>query len=230
MAGLSLGLKKKLKITACTVDDGKMTPGTDTYEVMINPANLSLTHAVCYNQTASPGAIGSDSKFCKNPPDKVNFEIVIDGTGVVNLPIPGIGSDDVKTQIKALKAIAFDYDGDNHEPNVVQLLWGSFIFYGRLDSLAIDYTLFKPCGDPLRAKVKLAFFGFLSKEEAAKKKDDQSPDMTHFIEVKGSDTLPALCRKIYGDGAYYLDVARINNLVNFRHIRPGTRLRFPPLR
>ena len=230
MAGLSLGLKKKLKLIAVSVEDGKIGADGNSFEVMINPATLSCTAGICYSDDNTQGGIGSEQKFTKVQPDKLNFEIVVDGTGVVNLPISGIGSDDVKTQIKSLKAITFNYVGDNHEPNVVKILWGTNIFYGRLDSMGLEYTLFKPGGDPLRAKVKLSFTEFLSKEEAAKKKDDQSPDMTHFIEVKGSDTLPALCRKIYGDGAYYLDVARINNLVNFRHIRPGTRLRFPPLR
>ena len=223
-------LKKKLKIIACTVSNGKVSDGGDSFEVMLNPGSVKVNHAICYNTSKEAGNIGGEAKFSKQSPDKVNFDLVIDGTGVVGLPVPGLGYDNVKTQIKKLKAIVFKYDGDHHEPNVVKLLWGSFIFYGRLESLSVDYTLFKPGGDPLRAKVSLAFVSFMSKEEEVKKKEMSSPDMTHWIEVKASDTLPALCRRIYGDACWYPEVARANGLVNFRHIPAGTRLIFPPLR
>ncbi|MCG8472820.1 MAG: hypothetical protein MI742_13340 [Desulfobacterales bacterium] len=231
MVGMSLGFKKKMKITSCNVSaSGSVSEGSSSFEVMINPASVNVTHGICYSGDASSGSIGSEQKFSKRPPDKVKFDIIIDGTGVVNLPVPGLGSDDVKTQIQNLKKVIYDYQGAKHETPVVKLLWGSFIFFGRLESLSVDYTLFKPGGDPLRAKVNLNFSGFMSNEEEAKRKNNQSPDMTHIIEVKASDTLPALCEKVYGDSGWYLEVARINHLVNFRQIPSGTRLRFPPLR
>jgi nucleoid-associated protein YgaU len=53
--------------------------------------------------------------------------------------------------------------------------------------------------------------------------------MTHVRLVKEGDTLPALTREIYGDYRYYLEVARVNQLDDFRSLEPGTRLFFPPL-
>jgi nucleoid-associated protein YgaU len=41
--------------------------------------------------------------------------------------------------------------------------------------------------------------------------------------------LPLLCNRIYNDPSYYREVARINNLSNFRNLEPGLILRFPPL-
>ena len=43
------------------------------------------------------------------------------------------------------------------------------------------------------------------------------------------DTLPLLCDRIYSDPSYYPDVARFNNLSDFRRLQPGQRLHFPPL-
>ena len=51
----------------------------------------------------------------------------------------------------------------------------------------------------------------------------------HLIEVKAGDTLPLLCYQIYQDCTYYIDVAKINNLTNFRDLKPGIKLQFPPL-
>jgi len=224
------GLKKKMKLTAVAVDKGKLGAEGDSFEVMINPAGFLRTQGICFSEDKAQGSIGSEQKFTRVSPDKLSFDIVMDGTGVVAVSGSGGEPDDVKTQVKNLRAVVSRYEGSQHDVNVVKVLWGTTLFYGRLDSLVIEYTLFKPDGDPLRAKVKLSFTEFLSKEEEVKKKANESPDMTHLIEVMAFDTLPALCRKIYGDDAYYVDVARINNLVNFRRIPPGTHLRFPPLR
>ena len=193
---------------------------------MLNPSSYSHSYSIGYNQKEALGQLGSDAKFSGIKPEKVSFDMVIDGTGVVAL----IGVDDVKTQIGNLTDIVYKYDGSNHEPNHVRLLWGSLIFFGRLESMSVEYTLFKPSGEPLRAKVKLSFSGFMSKEEEALRANRSSPDLSHLIEVKAGDTLPLLCYRVYKDCSYYLEVARINNITNFRDLIPGSKLHFPPLR
>lgn len=244
MAGFSTGLKELLTITACTLaDSGNLSPqAAKKFEVMINPSGFSHSHSISYSESTKDsssgttkktkplGQVSTESKFSTYGAEKVSFDLVIDGTGVVNLPIPGIGSPPVKDQIKQLKEIAYDYQGTEHEPNIVQLLWGPFTFYGRLESMSLDYTLFKPSGEPLRAKVKLSFIKYMSKTEQAKRSNKTSPDLTHIVEVKAGETLPLLCYRIYKNPSYYADVAKVNNLVNFRYIQPGTKLHFPPLK
>jgi hypothetical protein len=232
MAGVSTGLKKKLKISACSVDDsGNVTvDGGRAFEVMLNPSSYSHTYSIGYNKKEALGQSGSDTKFSGIKPEKVSFDIVIDGTGVVNQSPSGKGSPEVKDQVKQLSDIVYKYDGSNHEPNHVRLLWGSLIFFGRLESMTVDYTLFKPSGEPLRAKIKLAFSGFMSKEEEALRANRSSPDLSHLIEVKAGDTLPMLCYRVYKDCSYYLEVAKVNDITNFRDIKPGSKLHFPPLR
>lgn len=195
---------------------------------MLNPSGYSHSYSIGYNKKEGIGQLGSDSKFSGIKPEKVNFDIVIDGTGVVELP--SSSSSDVKSQVKELTDIVYKYDGDNHEPNHVRVLWGSLIFFGRLESMSVEYTLFKPSGEPLRAKIKLGFSGFMSKEEEALRANRSSPDLSHLIEVKAGDTLPLLCYRIYKDSSYYLEVAKVNNITNFRDIKPGSKLHFPPLR
>lgn len=232
MAELGTGLKKKLKISPCTVDaDGNVKVSTGTaFEVMLNPSSYSHAYSISYNDKEALGQTGSDTKFSGVKPEQVNFDIVIDGTGVVNQSTSGSSSADVKTQIKQLSDIIYKYDGDKHEPNHVRLLWGSLIFFGRLESMSVEYTLFKPSGEPLRARIKLAFKGFMSKEEEALRAKRSSPDLSHLIEVKAGDTLPMLCYRVYKDCSYYLEIAKVNNITNFRDIKPGINLHFPPLR
>ena len=113
-------------------------------------------------------------------------------------------------------------------PDIV--LWGSQIFVGRLTSMKVDATLFKASGEPLRAKLDLEFKSYVSSEEEALRANRSSPDMSHLVEVRAGDTLPLLCYRIYRDSSYYLEVARYNNLTDFRDLEPGRKLHFPPLR
>lgn len=232
MAMLSAGSKIQFKISPCTVDvSGKMTVDTGTvFESMLNPSSYSHARSIAYNKKKVLGQMGSDTKFCGIEPEKVNFDFLIDGTGVVKQLNAGNEPLDVKTQVKQLTDVVYTYDGNNHEPNHVRILWGRLIFFGRLESMSLEYTLFKPNGVPLRAKVKLAFAGFMSKEEEALRANKSSPDLSHLIEVRAGDTLPMLCYRVYKDSSYYLEIAEINNLSNFRELKPGSKLHFPPLR
>jgi nucleoid-associated protein YgaU len=106
---------------------------------------------------------------------------------------------------------------------------GQSDFLRRAEGMKFDYTLFKPNGEPLRAKITLNFVEYISPGEMGKRKQPSSPDLTHLITVKAGDTLPLLCDRIYRDSGYYMEVARINGLSSFRNLTPGTTLKFPPL-
>ena len=122
------------------------------------------------------------------------------------------------------------YKGSEHQPPVIEVCWGSHLLeQARMKSLDIDYTLFKPNGDPLRAKLNISFIAYKSTTEILKEASLESPDLTHLVVVKAGDTLPMLCYRIYKDCSYYLAVARLNQLTNFRSLTPGQVLRFPPL-
>jgi hypothetical protein len=221
---------EKLSITPCTSSG---SAAGSAFTVLMNPTAFDHEHSIRYQSAASLGTSSPEQKFNAYRPERVSFEIDIDGTGVANAEVNG-GSgappDDAKVQVDKLKAVVYTFDGNKHEPNYVKLSWGNFSFLGRLDKLAVNYNLFKPTGQPLRAKVKMSFVGTTSPSDEAASANKSSPDLSHLIEVKSGDTLPLLCYRIYKDSSYYLEVARINGLVNFRSLTPGAWLKFPPLR
>ncbi|OGB25274.1 MAG: peptidoglycan-binding protein [Burkholderiales bacterium RIFCSPLOWO2_02_FULL_57_36] len=228
MAGFSTGLKEKLKISPCQVDAGKITVDTSLpyFEALINPSGYKHQFSISYNKKKTLGQAGAEPKFNAICPEKLTLpELVLDGTGVVAL----LGMEDVTTLVERLMSVIYAYQGEKHEPNYVRFLWGSLIFFGRVESIAIDYTLFKPSGEPLRAKVQLGVVGWMSTEEITLRSNRSSPDLSHIVEVKAGDSLPLLCNRIYKNSSYYLEVARVNNLTNFRDLKPGLKLRFPPL-
>ena len=229
MAAAESGGQEKLTITQVTVQtDGSYSADGQEFSVMLNPSSYKHSRTIKYDRAEIIGQRGYEMKFAQYEGETINFTVLIDGTGAVPAPSGG-APQDVKTQLAALRAVVYDYDGQKHEPNVVQLLWGSLLFLARLTSLSVDYTLFKPSGEPLRAKVTLDFTSFMSKEEESLTTNRSSSDLSHSVEVKDGDTLPLLCYRIYKDSSRYQEVARFNNMSAFRKLEPGTRISFPPL-
>ena len=206
------------------------TDGSGKFEAMLNPGSLSHGHSISYSdkgckKDSAQGSTSPKNKFEAYGSETLDFELMLDGTGAV--PTPSGGT--VSAQIISLKSLVYDYSGTIHEPKIVDIIWGTLDFQGRLSTLKLDYSLLKPDGEPLRAKITLGFSGFMTIAEQAAEAKNSSPDLTHIIEFKAGDTLPLLCHKIYKDSSYHVEVAEHNQLDNFRHITPGTRLYFPPL-
>ena len=223
------GEKTKLLMTRFKVSaDGTITlePGV-RFEAMINPADFKHTAGISYDKQKTLGEAAATPKFSAMNEEKVSFALVLDSTGVG--PGSGRNPTPVKDHLASLSKVVYNYVGTQHEPPHVRLLWGSLIFFGRLESMSTQYTLFKPSGEPLRAKVDLSFVGAMSKKESELVSNRSSPDLTHSVVVRQGDTLPLLCHRIYGDAGYYIDVAAFNKLPDFRLLSPGTQLHFPPL-
>jgi hypothetical protein len=76
---------KKLSISPCKIDDnGKVTVEENKkFEVMLNPASFKQNQSITYNKQKTLGQGGSDQNFSAVNPKKLDFSIIIDGTGVV---------------------------------------------------------------------------------------------------------------------------------------------------
>jgi hypothetical protein len=198
-----------------------------TFEVLINPETYTQSYKIEFTgkENQGHGTSGQQLKYKCTEPEEISFDFLFDNTGIIdNKPKDSIAGD-----IKKFKHLLTGYKGDSHEPRHFKLVWGSFIFKGRVTELAITYKLFKPDGTPIRAIAKVTFKSSIEEKKRAAQEDNQSSDLTHRRQVKAGDTLPQMCHRIYGDPKYYLDVARANGLHDFRSLRPGTNLVFPPL-
>ncbi|MEO8037112.1 MAG: tail protein X [Acidobacteriota bacterium] len=200
------------------------------YSVQINPDEYSHNYTIKYNDTSAPGAPGISPGFNRMGQEKVTFTIWFDGTGIVpETPRSQRGSS-IHEQIDAFKSMAFRVQGETHSPNYLIINWGTLNFRGRLVSMEITYTMFRPSGEPIRAKCTVSFSSYTSQQELAKEAKKASPDVSHLVSVKAGDTLPLLCYRVYGTSVHYAAVARANGLAGFRNLPPGTELVFPPLR
>lgn len=212
---------------ASKMESGGKNEADITYTALINPESFTQDYKIQFaEEDQAPGASGKQQKYKNHDPEELAFEFLFDNTGIID----GNPVESVAQQIKDFKKMLITFNGDAHEPRHVKLIWGdSLIFKGRATDLNITYKLFTPDGKPIRATAKVKFKGSIEDRKRTAQENKQSPDLTHFRRVKAGDTLPLMCHRIYGDESYYLQVAEVNGLSDFRQLPPGMELLFPPI-
>jgi hypothetical protein len=217
-----MGELTKMKIVAFKDPDFSSKLGE--YDVLVNPENYKQKNEQQYSTTDTTNGSSAQTAKYKGGGSGL-FEIVLffDGTGVIT-------KDKVADQVKKVKDLIYKYNGDIHEPNYLRVYWGTqSLFQGRLKSWNVNYTMLDMDGSPLRAEATAILIASVSAKKKALEEKKNSSDLTHVRTVLDGDNLPLMCYRIYGDSSYYIKVAQHNNITNFRAIKPGDVITFPPV-
>jgi hypothetical protein len=217
-----MGELTKMKIVAYKDPDFSSQLGE--YDVLVNPENYKQKNEQQY--TTNDTTIGSSvqtSKYKGGGSGLFDLVLFFDGTGIIS-------KSKVDDQIKEVKDLIYKFNGDIHEPNYLRVYWGTqSLFQGRLKSWNVNYTMLDMDGSPLRAEVSVVLVASVSAKKKALEEKKNSSDLTHIRTVLDGDNLPLMCYRIYGDSSYYIKVAQHNELTNFRAIKPGDIIIFPPV-
>ncbi len=200
------------------------------FSVPVNPENMTRTLKIEQDQTQSRGSSGRGNGFDEMKAEDLKFDFILDGTKTIE----GYGQDlvakEVSEQIELFLKTTYTMNGKTHRPNYLKIIWGSdFTFDCTLTSLNVIYTLFKPDGLPLRAKLSASFAGHTEPVARILQEDKNSPDLTHVRTVSDADKIFNKANEIYASPKFYMQVAQVNKLVNFRSLKNVSRLIFPPL-
>jgi hypothetical protein len=208
-------------------ENGGVNDADDMFEALINPESYTLQYKLKFSGgTQGQGTSGAQLKYEYTEPEEITFEFLFDNTGIID----GQPRANIAEDLKKFKDVLIAYKGDSHEPRHFKLVWGeNSIFKGRVTEVSINHKLFKPDGTPIRASATVKFRSSIEEQKRAAQENRSSPDLTHVRKIKFGDTLPLMCYRIYGDPKYYLQVAEANGLDNFRRLKPGTDIFFPPL-
>ena len=230
-----LGELRKMTLTGYK-DNALQQPTGNVYTAVVNPETYTLNDEIQSNQEQPAGTSANQPAFTRIAPRKLDFEFLFDSTGAlqgnglgVALPLSVGSQQDVWEQVEQFKKTVFTFDGDTHQPPFVALEWGKFRFRCKAEKVSVTYKLFKPDGTPIRAVAKVSFVEVVPDQLRVARENAHSPDLTHVRTVMAGDNLPLLCFRLYGDATLYREVARVNKLVNFRSLRVGQQLFFPPI-
>jgi hypothetical protein len=203
----------------------------DKFVAPINPEKYSMTYSKAALDSKPKTTATTEEIPVNELLDKrtLNLSFFLDSTGVLkdndNKPI----TKSVDKTIAEFNKVCTDVNGKIHTNNYLAVKWGELDFLCKMDSLKIDYRLFSPDGKPVRALLDCSFKEHIDPEVSARRANKSSPDMSHLRTIRAGDNLPSMCNEIYGDPKYYLQVAEINNILNFRDLKPGTEVLFPSI-
>lgn len=212
---------------------------SSSMEVRINPSTIKQSFKINYEETTATGTENGEKKFLSSGKTSTELELLFDATGIFDKGY----LQSVKKNLNAFNPIKNDnrsvYEdvkkfidnfckikNETHEPNTILISWGDFQIRVKVEGFTVEYTLFNPNGKPIRAVVKL---DLINDEPKTSSSDLKSPDLTHVRVIKAGDNLQLLTNEIYGDSKFYLEVAKVNKLVNFRNLTIGQKIFFPPL-
>jgi hypothetical protein len=215
----------KLIFIACTDANCANEKGqNDTYSVMFNPNTIALKLAIDRTINQAQGQTAAQMPFNTIKPQDYVFEFVVDGTGANGQP-----RKEVPQEIEKFLQVVYNYQGSEHQPNYIKILYGAVLLKCVLKTVDITYNLFNPNGKPLRAKVNASFISCVDQEMQEMINSPTSPDITHMRKMKRSDKLVGLSNMMYKKNTLYVEVARANGFDNFRNLPEGTEIYFPPI-
>lgn len=238
-------LEGLVKLLINTFDDEFVT-GSKSFVVMYNPSGYFQEYKNQYEKIKTTGNKES-LKFKHISASSITVELLFDATGasttsassdstskakgskIIKLSDEVIKQKNTHDAIKKLLDELNNIKGEKHKPKFAQLIWGSLDFKGVLESAKVTHALFGSDGKPIRSKVDCTFRTHQSLKEQAAEAKKNSPDLTRFKQVKAEDNLTLISHDTYDDPKYYLELARVNRLNNFRALRNGSRLRLPPI-
>ncbi len=217
------GELKKMRIEAFR-DPQLSGTAVKTFEVMFNPSTYSEKYDVEYEPRQGQGDTASPQVFKGIKPQEYSFEFLFDGTGTAAEKV------DVHQTVDEFLTVTARHDGEIHRPLYLKLSWGTLLVSCILKSAEVTYNLFRPDGQPLRAKVKATFAEQKDDEKRVAEDRESSPDLTHVHRVAAGEHLSLLAHRFYGDASRYFQVARFNGLKNYRRLEVGQSLAFPPIK
>ena len=198
-------------------------PNGSPFIAMFNPEQWTDKEAFVYNDEQEEGTQEAVQRFNHVKSRELAFEILIDGTGASG------EKKEVTAELQSLRQTV-GFNGNLHRPNKLFIIWGYFIFQGVIETVDITYTLFRPNGTPLRAKVQLKFRQDTDSVTRVLDMDLHSADLTRIRTILDGERLDQLCNAIYESPRFLLEVAKANELTTFRTISPGSDMVFPPIK
>ena len=195
-------------------------PGA-VFTAMFNPTQYSKKYNNRYTQTERANNARGSLKYQSTQSEVFSFDFLIDGTGASGEKV------EVSEKIKEFLYVAYDYSELIKRPYYLKLFWGDEIASCVLDSVDINYTMFRPNGSPLRATIKATFREDPGDDLIKQITDNVSVGLHTIKKIKEGDTLLALTHSVYGDVSRLSDIADTNELDNLRSLPKGSDILFP---
>jgi nucleoid-associated protein YgaU len=210
-----LGEPAKIMITNLETDE-ELT-------VQYNPPDYNLTKGAQIAEITIPGLDSPLLQFIRGTNEKITLKLFFDTTD------DGV---DVREETKPFYNLA-KMNPETHAVPICWITWGEAgkikgdysDFYGIVENISQNFTLFNSDGTPLRAELEITFREYKTLEEQLQ--DLRSYTRTRV--VQRGDTLSGIAAEEYNDPTEWRTLAEKNKITDPRRLTPGTIIEIPPL-
>ena len=186
-----------------------------------NPSEYQLQKSNNFTEIGIPGLESPPIQFVRGAAEKLSLELLADTSDTL---------EDVREKYVNKLRNLMRLNADTHAPPIVAFTWDTQVFKGVLESLTITYVMFSPDGVPLRAKLSVTLKEYRPAAVQFRESPTFSPDFDKTFVVRRGDTLSGIAGQVFRDPSRWREIARANDVVDPRRIRPGDALRIPKLR
>jgi contractile injection system tube protein/LysM domain-containing protein len=206
--------------------------GGDTIECAFNPSSYTVSKTNVWNYKPSTGVDLPDGEFGGGLPRRTNLNLLLD------VSLLGADQSVKDTANKLLKMMeAGGGGGGGSAPPKVTFRWGSVDLPKSVPvSLTIQYILFHPNGEPIRATVDLELAQAEKASTASGSPGNQAQNPTTRAErglrvhrVRDGDSLTSIAYDAYGDPTRWRTIAEANGIDDPMRLRRGRELNIPRL-
>jgi len=207
--------KKIAKATICIKSGSRKN---QEIPVLFNPSEYSIDGANYYPETKSPG-LKPLPQFVSGQAPSLTMELYFD-------TYTDDGGSDVSLKTFEVASLM---ERETHDPPDVEFRWGELAFFGVIEKVSQRFTMFRPDGVPVRAKLTVTIKGKRALSKQLKDPRPNSSDKTKRRTLTADSSIWLMAAGEYGDPRYWRLIAHRNRVDDPGAIRPGTALVVPPL-
>jgi hypothetical protein len=198
---------------------------------LFNPKEYSISKSSSWQKKQNSSSI-PNLQYGGGEPRKLALDLFFDGTDAVDGDVR-----DITEKLFALLEANKKYKAEKKvRPPSVEFHWGrTWTFPAVIESLSVQYSLFRPDGTPIRASAKLSLTQVekaVAKPSAGGAKKGQNPttrgvaDLRSHV-VRDGDSLPSISFASYGDPTLWRAIAEANGVDDPLALRRGRILSVP---
>ena len=194
--------------------------GNEPYlECGFNPPEYDVSRQVNYGELEATASGASSQQFISRSAETLSMDLFFDTSE---------SRSDVTLQTDRLDTL-LTVDETLGAPPFCRFVWGDGIaFTAVLESADKQFTLFRPDGTPVRARVNVTFRQYRPPTTQQKQEKRTPTQNTQRRTVTEGDTLWGIAGQEYGDPTRWKQIASANGIEDPRSLEPGTELTIPP--
>lgn len=194
------------------------------------PHEYTFVKANQWEETPAIGVPFNTPKYKSTTPYKLTMELLFDTNEAEGDPDVRNVTDILWKMMRVTEKKKND-NTQKSEPPWVEFRWGkSWTFKAVITQMTQQFTLFKPDGTPVRAKVKMDFLQAVDDNAQLRQNPTSGGVQGHRVHVvKDGETIDSIAFEEYGDSNAWRHLATTNELDDPTRLQAGQRLLLVPV-